>query len=262
MLETMDHESSVFLTLTYDEDHFPENGSLNPRDLQLFVKRLRKRYAPNRFRFYAVGEYGDKTERPHYHLALFGFPFCAYLNTRKASSCCKVCDMVRETWGFGHVFLGTLEQSSARYICRYVLKKMTNPEDLRLNGRHPEFARMSNRPGIGLHAMDEVANTILKHGLDKTLEDVPNSIRIGEKEWPLGHYLKQQLRRRIGRDAKAPECTIETQRARLCSLYLDSWDCEVGFFSEKAFAKKIVAKNKQARLNQGARVKLRRKARI
>ncbi len=73
LLEASTWEVSIFATLTYDTMRTPYDGSLIPRDLKLFMKRLRKRMEPLRIRFYAVGEYGeDEAEHPHYHLALFG----------------------------------------------------------------------------------------------------------------------------------------------------------------------------------------------
>ena len=38
------HGASSFLTLTYNEANLPIGRSLSPRDLQLFMKRLRKSY--------------------------------------------------------------------------------------------------------------------------------------------------------------------------------------------------------------------------
>lgn len=259
MLEAAQYEDNAFLTLTYDDDNLPDKGSLVPRDLTLFLKKLRRKYAPNRFRYFAVGEYGDRTSRPHYHLALFGFPSCANGNTSRARRCCKVCDSVRETWGFGNIFIGSLEQQSAAYVCGYILKKMTSKEDKRLCGRHPEFTRMSKRPGIGCDAMDEVASVLMQHGLDESCTDVPHALRIGKQEWPLGVYLKRQLRRRIGRDEKAPQATLDKIRDSLQVVWSDSWNSEVGFYSEKTFKEKIVASTKQERINQDARLRSKKK---
>lgn len=61
---------ALFVTLTYDQKHCPEK--LDKRHLQLFLKRLRKHYPAGQIRYYAVGEYGSKMGRPHYHLILFG----------------------------------------------------------------------------------------------------------------------------------------------------------------------------------------------
>ena len=76
----MCHEASAFVTLTYSDDQLVRTlgdfPTLCPEHPQAFLKRLRARVAPARFRFYLVGEYGDQTHRPHYHLVLFGFPTC------------------------------------------------------------------------------------------------------------------------------------------------------------------------------------------
>lgn len=77
LLEQLKHGDSCFLTLTYDEKHLPEGGSLVPKHAQDFLKRLRSK-TNLKLRYYLVGEYGEDTERPHYHVALFGYPNCAY----------------------------------------------------------------------------------------------------------------------------------------------------------------------------------------
>jgi len=129
LLESCKHEKSAFLTLTYAPEFLPENGSLQPRHLQLFLKRLRKELSPHKIRFFAVGEYGDQTWRPHYHLAVFGIDAFST-------------DIVRRCWGMGHVMVGDLSRASAAYIAQYCTKKLTSKDDPRLEGRHPEFTRM------------------------------------------------------------------------------------------------------------------------
>ena len=85
MLELQYHDSSYFVTLTYNEEHVPRSYYGNPetgealpsltlckRDFQLFMKRLRKRFSDDTIRFFMCGEYGPTTFRPHYHAILFG----------------------------------------------------------------------------------------------------------------------------------------------------------------------------------------------
>lgn len=85
LLELKEHDSAYFVTLTYNDWHVPisqyvnkETGelcdvqTLRKRDYQLFMKRLRKAFPNDKIRFYAAGEYGPKTLRPHYHAILFG----------------------------------------------------------------------------------------------------------------------------------------------------------------------------------------------
>lgn len=212
MLEGLEARGSAFVTLTYRPENLPENMSLVPLHLQNWLKRFREMISPRRVRFYAVGEYGDESERPHYHVALYGYDTCIYGRsqyTDKRLNCCPICDLVRDSWGHGFVYLGELEIKSAMYIAGYMLKKMTKADDVRLKGRHPEFARMSLRPGIGAWAMDEIAHALLTYKLDEKLVDVPESLRHGKKLMPLGRYLRRRLRERIGRDPGCPESVLE-----------------------------------------------------
>lgn len=82
---------------------------------------------------------------------------------------------------------------------------MTKDDDPRLEGRLPEFARMSRRPGIGVGMMHDVASTLLEHSLDTKMIDVPLSLQHGMKKLPLGRFLRRKLRTMIGRDEKTPE---------------------------------------------------------
>jgi len=220
MLEATQHGDNSFWTLTYNDDNIPINSNglqtLSPKDLTDFLKRLRLDYYPSKLRYFNVGEYGSQTERPHYHLALFNFPSCSRGVTKlnRRGDCCGVCDRVRDLWGKGIVYAGQLEDSSAAYIAGYVTKKMTGKDDPRLCGRHPEFARMSLKPGIGAGFMPEVASALLSHNLD-TLTDVPTSLAHGKYVRPLGRYLTRQLRMHMGRMPDAPPEKIAEQKAKL-----------------------------------------------
>jgi len=224
MLECTQHSTNSFWTLTYDDDNLPktEGGlpTLNTKDLTDFIKRLRMWYYPSKLRYFYVGEYGTQTERPHYHLALFSFPACYRGLTRKdrRGNCCDICDSVRDVWGKGHVYSGQLEDASAAYISGYVTKKMTSKEDPRCNGRHPEFARMSLKPGIGAGFMPEAASVLLEYNLDSTLSDVPTSLAHGRSARPLGRYLTRELRKHIGRPPDAPLSTIQAQKEAMLPL--------------------------------------------
>lgn len=225
MLEAGQHRDNAFVTLTYDEDHVPKGGSLAPEEIRNWLKRLRKSVAPAKFRYYVVGEYGDKNGRPHYHAALFGYPRCLYgmsRYNRERQTCCYPCDLVRSTWGLGNIYLGTLETKSAQYVAGYVIKKMTRFDDPRLPpGHHPEFCRMSLKPGIGTSAMDDVADTVLQFNLHTMQGDVPSSLQHGKKLLPLGRYLRKQLRLRVGMDAKAPEIFNKAYEQEILQIVRD-----------------------------------------
>lgn len=212
-LEASQYKDNTFMTLTYSDENLPPEMSLDPLALTLFLKRLRKWYDTQygkKLRYYGVGEYGDQSQRPHYHLAVFGFPNCERGRTvqRRNSGCCTYCDTVSNLWGFGRVELAPLEPGSASYVAGYVTKKLTAKDDPRLEGRHPEFARMSNRPGIGAGVMDDIASGIME--LELEFDDVPEVIRVGKRKYPLGRYLRRNLRKKLGRDEKTPE-TVQTE---------------------------------------------------
>lgn len=208
MLEAQEHEHNAFATLTYNNIHLPEDRSVDSVHLQLFIKRLRKWYAQKgnaTFRYYACGEYGEQDQRPHYHLALFGLPACSYNHAfyNPEKSCCLQCKSLDDAWGKGRTSNNLLTPESSAYIAGYVTKKFIWYQD----GVRPPFSRMSNRPGIGAGAMDDVASTLLEH--DYKAPDVPTALTHGQKRWPLGRYLRRRLRTRIGLPAHAPKETMD-----------------------------------------------------
>lgn len=198
VLESYKHPVSSFITLTYNEAHYPKGGTLVPRDLKLFLMRLRSRLSPRRIRFYACGEYGGgEQERPHYHAALFGVGQDDVESIEKAWHSPDT----KQPIGFVHV--GTLTLDSAQYITKYIQKGYNKRDDDRLKGRHPEFARMSNRPGIGALVIKDVAESLNSDaGMELLLRngDVPAALSHGKRSLPLGRYLRSKLRQEMGLD--------------------------------------------------------------
>lgn len=240
LLEASLYKDNTFVTLSYDDPSIPRvdlyHTNLVPKHLQDWLKRFRKFIEPHKVRYYAAGEYGDDTERAHFHLALFNFPNCFRGTTYGGdfkriysdhppgkTYCCSICDAVYRTWGKGAVVLGSLSESSAQYIAGYVMKKMTRPDDLRLVthvgvNRHPEFTRMSNRPGIGHDAMHDVASVVLEFDLVESQGDVPSALRHGKRLMPLGRYLRKKLRLLATGTEEAPEVSKEYYREETARL--------------------------------------------
>jgi len=240
MLEAAQHEQNSFLTLTYSDDQLPGDNSVSPRELSLFLKRLRK-ISPYKIRYFGCGEYGDDSGRPHYHLALFGYPACIYGSTRTHKKvCCENCTRISNAWSKGNILLGTLQQESAQYVAGYVSKKWTKANDPK--GRLGSFARMSLRPGIGLGMMHELASTLMQHKLDERMIDVPLTLQHGTKKWPLGRYLRRKLRTYIGRDANAPSEVLDSQKAELQVMRETAWNNQTSLKTEvlnKSLGKRI-----------------------
>lgn len=155
--EALLHDESCFITLTYSDENLPEHNSLNYADLQRFWKRLRKQTG-ERFRYYAVGEYGDKTLRPHYHACVFGSAFTADRIIIKTEPYLLWTSPVLESvWGLGQVSVGALTTQSANYTASYILKQQARGKRYcRIDEETGELvalaqpkAFMSRKPGIG-----------------------------------------------------------------------------------------------------------------
>lgn len=155
------HEYGWFLTLTYDEDHVPEYGSLRAADLRAFFKSLRKKFPAGTLRYFACGEYGELSQRPHYHAVLFGPELLdrCFLRRRGGHPVWRS-ETVAAHWKHGLHELGTVTRESASYVAGYVRKKVSRkafPDaDVRVDPGtgelvevEPEFSRMSLRPAIG-----------------------------------------------------------------------------------------------------------------
>lgn len=251
MLEAAQYADNTFVTLTYDEENIPENQSVSPAILSAFVKRHRKHGF--KFRYFGCGEYGDNTMRPHYHLAMFGHENCRRGITRirrEQPICCDVCEAIKRSWGQGQVMLGTLEPKSMAYIAGYVTKKMTKHDDHRLEGRLPEFARMSLRPGIGLGMMHDLASTLLEYKLDEKMIDVPLTLQHGTKQFPLGRYLRRKLREMIDRDPNMPEAVRRELQEKMLPLRQAAFDNSQSVKSkvlEQSLGKRIQIEAKENR---------------
>lgn len=221
LLEAGLYQDNAFVTLTYNDEHLPRledgRGTLLKKDVQDFMKRLRRQYEPLTFRYFYVGEYGSTgTQRPHYHMALFNYKSCwratgslFKANREGVITCCPQCDLLMKCWGKGWVVSKGIGVQSARYIASYTTKKMTAADDARLSGRYPEFAQPSLRPGLGADAMYDVASTLLGLNLEQNMIDVPKSLRHGGKLWPLAPYLRRKLRKYMGRDERTPDEVME-----------------------------------------------------
>lgn len=151
MCESQMHDENCFLTLTYDDDHLPLDGSLDKSHFQKFMKRLRREFSDRKISYFHCGEYGENFDRPHYHACIFGFNF----PDRKLFKCQKdnflyVSDILNRLWGNGYCVIGDVTFESAAYVARYIMKKVTGDDALdHYKGRVPEYVTMSLKPAIG-----------------------------------------------------------------------------------------------------------------
>lgn len=135
------HEASLndtnncFITLTYNPENLPPDGGLIKSDFQKFMHRLRKSIAPKKIKFYMCGEYGDKSNRPHYHAIIFGYNFddWVYLFDSPSGEPIYTSPTLERIWKHGFVTIGTVTFESAGYVARYCMKKINGPKKDEIN---------------------------------------------------------------------------------------------------------------------------------
>lgn len=183
LLELEYHDSAYFVTLTYDDEHVPKSYYADPatgeahtsltlckRDFQLWMKRLRKKFSDDKIRFFACGEYGGETKRPHYHAIIFGLHLddcIKYKTVKEGDSYYTYYNSVsiQSTWPNGFVVVGEVTWESCAYVARYVTKKLTGPQAsfYKTFNLEPEFSDMSRRPGIARQYFDDHGKEIYDH---------------------------------------------------------------------------------------------------
>lgn len=222
--------SSHFITLTYDTRNVPISPHgymhLSVRDLQLFIKRLRKAHGKDgqKIKYYAVGEYGGKSWRPHYHIILFNCRIelipGAWTKIDRASSKMGGStkqlppvqrtgrpDIHRQTIGFVHY--GQVSGASIGYTLKYISKPARVPQH-KNDDRQPEFSLMSK--GIGKNYLSQSIINWHKSDLENRMHlNLPEGKKCG-----MPRYYKDRLYTQEEREAIAARSVVrvsnETQR--------------------------------------------------
>lgn len=224
MMEAKYHKHNWFVTLTYNEENLPrterldmESGevisgnSLRIKDIQKYHKRLRRRHPNDGIRFFTTGEYGDRTERAHYHEALFGAELSdlKQISVGKQGQAIYQSEDLANIWGQGQITIEELCWDNAAYIARYMVKKQKGEAgklEYDLKGRKAPFSCMSTKPGIGYqyfvdHAKDMYLTdsiTLPKAGGGHITERIPRYFdkKMAESEPEQMQSRKEQRERR------------------------------------------------------------------
>lgn len=216
-------DSAVFVTLTYSDDQVPIDGSIHRSELQRFFKRLRRDLAGRPIRYYAVGEYGGQTGRPHYHAIVFGLAWCTECRccSRVARRGGRVpqadsdCGLLESAWPLGHVHVGDVTSSSIRYVTGYLGK---NYGEEAFGGRTKAFALMSK--GLGLrwmrdHRQELVSNpTIRRNGRSRGLPRYYQK-KLAESFCELADWYGGLLRSLSVRRARARDAELARKLSRM-----------------------------------------------
>lgn len=155
-LELQQYKEACFITLTYSNEYLPEDSQLRRKDVQLFLKRLRRKIEPCKIRFYGCGEYGSKGLRPHYHLIIFGWQpkDLIKLKVTNRGEVIYRSPMLEKLWTFGFSSVGYATKESIKYCSKYLQKMAFNFNEFKVK----PFTMCSTRIPIGFSSLtnDEV----------------------------------------------------------------------------------------------------------
>ena len=156
--ECKDHAFNCMITLTYDTAVYDEHGRkigeklppsdlrVNKRDIQLFIKRLRKYFSGQKIKYRASAEYGPHTGRPHYHVLLFGVRFSDYRFYKKSKRGNQIytSPTLTKLWSHG---IATIDNLSLNMASSFYASKYTAKDQ-----RHTDTFMLCSQ-GIGLSSM-------------------------------------------------------------------------------------------------------------
>lgn len=180
-LEMYDPDECWFITLTYTDealaetfldssvhrmvlgaDHLGEAhwySNLDPRDMTLFWKRVRKDFPDRKIRYFQAGEYGERRGRCHFHAIVYNLPLDPKeLHKNGVNDLGNMTwrsDYLERKWQHGNVIVGKVTTESCAYVARYTLKKAKEHWINDYTNRTRPFVRMSRRPGIGQAYLEE-----------------------------------------------------------------------------------------------------------
>lgn len=179
MLELPYHKIAWFVTLTYDDEHLPlvqdpdrygvihDEPTLRKKDFQDFMKRLRQiyrdpdlkaKFGEPHLMYYAAGEYGEQSRRPHYHAIIYDLMLDDLVLWKSRSGFNYYSsETLSKVWKNGFVSVAKVNRETAAYTARYVMKKAMGDDKWKylFEGKEPEFQLMSKRPAIGRHYYDD-----------------------------------------------------------------------------------------------------------
>ena len=187
-LEAKAYSKNCFITLTYDNEHLED---INVPTVQKFIKRLRKHFGARSLRYFACGEYGENTRRPHYHIILFGVDFSQdrlFLKRDKRGNVLYYSPVLMKLWKNGFHSIGDLSFESAKYCAKYMQKFNF------VDGKK-SFTLQSRKPAIGYNYAISHKEEICKTG----------KVYVNGKEFPVPWQFKQWFKKRI-------DCALDFMR--------------------------------------------------
>lgn len=178
---------AYFFTLTYKDDLLPilvcdlkykiEIPTLCKRDIQLFMKRLRKNTGL-KFKYHIVGEYGPSTLRPHYHGLMFSQK---PLNQDDLMNAWHKQDLHYK------VFEPCFSRSAVGYVTKYICAVPFLPEHLKNLPREYRPFTMCSK-GLGLSYLETNSDLV-----DKKLGQMEDFVVLDGKKMAMPRYYRDKL---------------------------------------------------------------------
>lgn len=174
------HKKACFITLTFDNKILLDKNSKaykygaspsfvfhidNSKEyFTKFIKRLRKKYSDKKITYFHVGEYGEKTKRPHHHAIIYGINFDEdriEMELSKSGKQQYFSKTLSDLWACGRISIQDLNGNNTIYICQYSLKKFKQKND-----RYKTIMSFSNRSKISTKWARRNYNEIIKGYLE------------------------------------------------------------------------------------------------
>jgi hypothetical protein len=178
------------------------------------MKRLRYK-TKGKIKHYSVGEYGEKTKRPHYHQILFGAD----------------AKRVEAAWTYGFSQVRPITPARIRYVTKYMGKRISNTPE----GMTKPMNVMSR--GLGLsYLTTQILSHHQKHQIDYlTLDD---GIKMKMPKYYLNKIFTEKERYALTLKRKADsDLKLKRVRAMLGGAGNWRWDAYITERTNQAFHK-------------------------
>lgn len=177
----------MFVTFTFDEDHYNEPTEDIPGWLKAKWTSFRKRFEYyqkidnlGKYKYYVISERGDDG-RLHFHALIYGFQFTTFKGRNKKGQLvdfvqfCQLTDDIQKAWGNGFVTFNGANGRAINYVTKYIHKRIISGDYISLKSN-----------GIGLAFLDECKKRFFR-------ENDQQFFRLGNKLVFLPRYLKKKI---------------------------------------------------------------------
>ncbi len=163
--EYLNRPTTFFLTLTINDESLPQIKDNPKREIQLFLKRLRKR-SSSKLSYFICSELGSHTHRLHFHALIYYHQNITYDESY---------ENILNSWPYGNIQQDYCNDARINYVTKYMLKQ--------INGTN--FCLMSKKPALG--------SFLLSNSQQRNFLQTNNYIPLNGYKYPIPRYYNQKL---------------------------------------------------------------------